>query len=120
MSSQQILFEEILGFFAGPSMQLWGNTEGGGMTLEWVPCPGAAAYWIYGASNEPFFEPGFDPDFTHRLAALEPETTTWWTPSGIGVPDSNWTYLIVAVGSVENEIARTNRLGEHDFEAIVP
>lgn len=114
-SSQEILFQEILGFLAEPSMNLWGWVEGEGLALEWIPCPGAVSYWVFGAANEAYFEPGFFPGYAHRLAVLPAEVTTWWTSTGIGDPDSSWAYLVMAVGSNENETARSNRFGEFDF-----
>jgi hypothetical protein len=114
-SSQEILFQEILDYLAGTSIDLWGWLDGGGLTLEWTPCPGAASHWVYGAANSAYFEPGYSPGYAHRQALLAPGVTTWWTSAGIGAPDSNWTYLVVAVGSNENEVARSNRFGAHDF-----
>jgi hypothetical protein len=96
-------------------MALWGWLAGGGLSLEWTPCSGAYTHWVYGAVNEAYFEPGFYPSYAYRRAILAPGITTWWTPNGVGVPDSNWTYLVVAVGPNENEMARSNRFGEHDF-----
>jgi agmatine/peptidylarginine deiminase len=114
-SSQEILFQEILDYLDGTSIDLWGWLDGGGLVLEWTPCPGAASHWIYGAANVPYFKPGYFPGYGHRQAVLAPGVTTWWTAEGIGAPDSNWTYLVVAVGSNENEMARSNRFGAHDF-----
>jgi hypothetical protein len=44
-------------------------------------------------------------------------TTTSSSPNGIGYPGSDWTYLVMAVDATEQELARSNRVGEDDFEA---
>ncbi len=98
-----------------PGLNLWGWLAGGGLALEWTPCSGAYTHWVYGACNAAYFEPGFYPGYAHRQAVLAPGITTWWAPYGVGVPDSNWTCLVVAVGPNETEMARSNRFGEHDF-----
>jgi hypothetical protein len=36
------------------------------------------------------------------------------------LPLDNWTYLLMAVDTFENEITRSNRVGELDFEADIP
>jgi hypothetical protein len=46
--------------------------------------------------------------------------TSWLTGNGIGDPDSNWTYLVIAVDEAEAELARSNRAGEHDFDCEIP
>ncbi len=101
-----------------PGLSLWGWLAGGGLSLQWTPCSGAYTHWVYGAANEAYFEPGFYPGYEYRRAVVAPGITTWWTPNGVGVPDSNWTYLVVAVGPNETEIARSNRFGERDFGTI--
>jgi hypothetical protein len=98
-----------------PGLNLWGWLAAGGLGLQWTPCSAAYTHWVYGAANEAYFEPGFYPGYAYRRAILAPGVTTWWTPNGVGVPDSNWTYLVIAVGPNENEMARSNRFGEHDF-----
>lgn len=88
------------------------NTE---LVLQWTPWPPAAAYWLYGAGDAVYFAPGFAPGYQHRLAVVTPPTTGWSSPNGVGVPDTNWTYLVVAVDPSEAELRRSNRFGEHDF-----
>jgi hypothetical protein len=87
------------------------------LVLQWTPWPPAAAYWVYGAPDTTYFATGLAPGYEHRLAAVTPPTTGWSSPSGVGVPGTNWTYLVLAVDASETELRRSNRFGEHDFSA---
>jgi hypothetical protein len=87
----------------------------GELVLEWGEEPWASAYWVYGASNQAHFSPGFFPGYQNRLAVLAPIYTTWSSPSGIGDPNNNWTYMVLAVNAAEEELCRSNRVGEWDF-----
>jgi hypothetical protein len=90
--------------------------SGGGVVLQWSAWPTADAYWVYGADNEAYFEPGLILPYQHRLAVLSAGTTTWSSPSGVGDPGHNWTYLVVAVDAGNQELCRSNRVGEQDFD----
>ena len=83
------------------------------LILEWNTVPPAAEYWIYGATSEPFFAPQTESPFTYRILAIS--DTTWITPSGIADPDNNWTYQVIAIDGSENELGRSNRVGEYEF-----
>ncbi len=98
-----------------PQITLAGSVQGGALVLTWIPVAGASAYWVYGAADDAYFPPGPSPGYLHRLAVLSPLFRTWSSTSGIADPDSNWTYLVVAVDATEQEVARSNRVGEHDF-----
>jgi hypothetical protein len=93
---------------------------GNALELQWSMWPSAATYWIYGADNLPHFDPGSVPGNDFKLDGVIPPTTTWSSLAGVGDPDHNWTYLVMAVDGSENELARSNRAGEHDFEADIP
>jgi hypothetical protein len=95
------------------------SLDTGELVLGWTAFPSASAYWVYGASNLSYFAPGFAPAYQYRVAALSPLFRTWSSPNGIADPDSNWTYLVVAVDAVEQELCRSNRVGEHDFALTV-
>jgi hypothetical protein len=101
-------------------MVLSGQLVADELVLTWSSVDGTDQYWVYGALNEPFFIPGFAPEYDFRVAVMPQGTTTWSSPAGVGDAASNWTYLVVAVDEVESELARSNRIGEHDFEAAVP
>ncbi len=105
---------------AAGQMTLTGRLVGGDLQLTWTETPGSAEYWVYGADNLAYFEPGFAPGYEHRLAELPVETTTWTSPNGVGGPDHNWTYMVLAVNSLGVELCRSNRFGEHDFRTDVP
>jgi titin len=94
---------------------LAGDIMAGQLALWWTPVPGVAHYWLYGAANASYFEPGLSSPYENRLAILPPGTTAWGSSSGIGNPFDNWTYLVLAVDGSNQEISRTNRFGEFDF-----
>jgi hypothetical protein len=102
-----------------PVKRVWivasGRLEGSQVQLTWSPVESASAYWVYGASNLAYFTPGFAPGYDHRLAVVPQGTTTWLSSSGVGDPGNNWTYLVVAVDAAGAEMARSARVGEHDF-----
>lgn len=97
------------------SMTLSIIESGGDLQLSWSPCTGSSAYWIFGADNHCYFDPGFSPGYEHRLDILPPATLTWSTTDAIGDPAHNWTYLVLAVDSSEQELTRSNRAGEFEF-----
>jgi hypothetical protein len=101
-------------------MTLRGDLVEGSLQLYWTGNVNAMAYWVYGAGNYPFFEPGVSPPYEYRLAALPYWTTIWSSPNGIGDPLENWTYMIVVVDWGALEIARSNRVGEWDFGVNIP
>jgi hypothetical protein len=103
----------------GP-MTISGTISNGELTLEWIPYPGASAYWIYGSENSEYFLPEIPWPHSNRVAVVPPETTSWASPAGVGIPEINWTYLIVAVDGLEEEIATSNRIGELDFGLTIP
>jgi hypothetical protein len=39
-------------------LTLTAQLTGGDVRLDWNDVPGAAEYWVYGASNDAYFEPG--------------------------------------------------------------
>lgn len=117
--------DEMSPFCAGRAyvfswMSLSAGLSGDALELQWSPWPTASQYWIYGADNLAYFEPGLGPSYEHRLVMLLPWTTSWSTANGIGDPDHNWTYVVISVDGSENELARSNRAGEHDFEGDIP
>ena len=105
-----------------PVFELSGVLADGTLQLTWSTVTETQYYWLYGASNLPWFVPETWPGsgYAHRLAVLPSTTNTWSSPAGIGDPAVNWTYLVVAVDAVEQPVARSNRFGEQDFEAEIP
>ncbi len=98
------------------NMSLSSTLSGGELVLSWTPWPGAYSYWVYGALNQAYFEPEFVTPYQYRLQVLPSGTTTWSTPSGVGDPAGNWTYLVLAVDQTEQVLGCSNRAGEHDFD----
>jgi hypothetical protein len=100
--------------FFDQSFDLTATVTGGVMNLAWTSSPRAAAYWIYGAVNEPFFAPGLGPGYAHRLAVVGSGTLTWSSSAGVGDPATNWWYLVVAAGQNGLPILPSPRVGEYD------
>ncbi|MCU0611567.1 MAG: integrin alpha [Candidatus Eisenbacteria bacterium] len=97
-------------------MHLSSELVGGDLVLQWSPWSAATEYWIYGMANEPWFTPDLSPPtYVGRAAIVHPPTTVWSSPNGIGDPSANWTYLVMAVDATEQELTRSNRVGEEDF-----
>ncbi len=115
-------FSEVVGcsLTVAEPVVLSGALVGGQLVLTWTAFPSASAYWVYGADNKAYFEPGMMFPYQYRLTVLPPGTTTWSCSSGIGDPDHNWTYLVMAVGGSMQELCRSNRLGERDFDTGAP
>ena len=103
-----------------PQLDLSAAVQASMLALTWNPVQGASEYWIYGASNFPWYSPGFGPDYEYRLSIVLPPTTSWSSSAGIGDPAANWTYLVMAVDEAETEFARSNRVGEEDYLSDVP
>jgi hypothetical protein len=100
-----------------PQIPLSGSFQGGELVLSWTAFPGASAHWVYGADSQAYFEPELVSPYQYRLQVLGSGATTWSSSNGIGDPDHNWTYQVIAVGATEQELCRSNRYGEHDFDA---
>jgi hypothetical protein len=103
-----------------PQLDLWGDVQASTLVLTWSTVTGTQDYWVYGASNLPWFVPEMGPGYDFRLQVVPSTITTWSSPNGIGDPSANWTYLVMAVDASEQELARSNRVGEADFEADIP
>jgi hypothetical protein len=100
-----------------PQILLSGSVQGGELVLSWTAFPGASAHWVYGADSQAYFELELVTPYQYRLQVLGSGATTWSSSNGIGDPDHNWTYQVLAVGASEQELCRSNRYGEHDFDA---
>jgi hypothetical protein len=110
------LYGPVYLFRNGPpvSMNLDGAVSGGSLNLVWDEVTGAVSYWIYGADNLTYFQPGLTMPWQYRRDDIPAGTTTWSSPDGIGDPDHNWTYQVVAIDASLQDISRTNRFSEHD------
>lgn len=99
---------------------LTGDVIGSDLWLSWTEVLTAESYWVYGASNYPYFLPGQAPGYEYRIDVVSQGTTVWLSPYPVGDPMSNWTYLLSAVDEFETELARSNRVGEFDMELEIP
>jgi len=106
----------------GPApIRLTGSLAAGQLMLSWTTVPAAAAYWVYGMTNEPWFLPDLSPPtYVNRVEVVPAGTTTWSSPNGVDDPRANWTYLVMAMGASAQELIRSNRIGEHDFRGDIP
>jgi len=109
-------FEPFLSEDPNATIALTGTVVSDTLKLSWVPTPGNVEYWVYGAEDLPYFSPGFSPGYEYRLAVLSGLSMSWDTIYGIGDDTANWTYMIIAVDAGETEVARSNRIGEFDFQ----
>ena len=96
-----------------PVLILSGQLSGNDLVLEWNTVPPASEYWVYGTFNKPFFQPQIESPFEYRVDVTA--DTTWSSSAGIADPDTNWTYQVIAVDGSENELTRSNQVGEHEF-----
>ena len=87
--------------------------------LSWRDTGGTENYWVYGKAGDAYFVPALLPPYTNRLAVLPYGSTSWSSASGVGDPASNWTYLVVAVDASNQEVCRSERAGEHDYNAAI-
>jgi hypothetical protein len=101
------------------SMTLSWELVGEQLQLSWLEIPGAS-YWVYGTPNRAYFPPGMEPNYEYRLATLPPGTLTWSSGNGIGDPEHNWTFMVLAVTGSEQELGRSNRVGEYDAGLPLP
>jgi hypothetical protein len=101
-------------------MQLASDLYGNRLELQWSTVSTATEYRTYGTDNRPYFDPDLAPGYAFKLDEVVPPTATWSSSAGVGDPDHNWTYLVMAVDETETELARSNRAGEHDFGMEIP
>ncbi len=102
-------------------MDLSSDLTGDDLELEWSTWSPASEYWIYGMTNEPWFLPDLSPPtYVDRVGVVPGRTTTWPSSNGISDPDNNWTYLVIAVDATQQELARSSRVGEFDFDTGIP
>jgi hypothetical protein len=97
-------------------MAATGSLVGGELQITWPPFTRTAEYWVYGAVNETYFEPQLTSPYQYRIATLPGTASMWSTANGVADPDSDWTYVIVAVDIAGQELVRSNACGDHDFD----
>ena len=95
------------------------NLGNGNLELVWNPID-AFEYWIYGAPENPYFEPGFGPGYFHRIDVVPQSTTNWMGALGVGDETENWSFMVIGVEIDESEITRSNRVGEEDYLGDIP
>jgi hypothetical protein len=69
-------------------MALAGDIVGNELALWWTPVPGVAQYWLYGATNAAYFQPGLSSPYENRLTILPPGTTAWGHPTVSWIPST--------------------------------
>ncbi len=86
-----------------------------GIQLSWAPVYMASQYWIFGGVNAPHFRPDLGPGYTNRVAIVQAPATSWSTTLGLGNPDENYTFLVVAINPQNQVMWQSNRVGEYEF-----
>jgi len=86
--------------------------------LTWNAVYGATQYWIYGAVNDPYFEPQSEGPSNNLVAVTS--GTAWISLAPTGNEDANWTYLVAAMNSAGVSLCKSNRAGEFDREVLAP
>jgi hypothetical protein len=102
-------------YMAPGSVELSIEENEGSVVLSWAPYSGAALYEIHGTENDPYFFLGPEPGSAYLIATVPSSHNSWETTNGVGDPDENWAFLIIAIDETDTELARSNRVGEHDF-----
>jgi len=98
--------------FIGEILTLSGFINAGDLQLEWTGLPGADRYRLYGMVNDQYFVPSP----SNMMVEVLPWVTTWGGLPEAGNSNSNWTYIVIAIGDYNQEMARSNRFGEWDFD----
>ena len=112
--------ESVVKYAYVDDITISGELGMGLITLRWDAVPGAHEYWVYGAANLPWFQPGAGPAYAHRVAVLPSGATEWSNGAGVGDPLEQWTYLLRVMRAGEEQLAISNRIGEHDFAVENP
>jgi hypothetical protein len=105
------------GYVSSLILQMIENDDG--CALSWSTWPGASAYRVYGAADAWFFEPQLSFPFRYLLQTLPADVSTCPVPSGIGESSANWSYLVLATNDLQQELVRSNRVGEFDADLEV-
>lgn len=87
----------------------------GQLSLQWGTVYMATQYWVFGESNNPYFVPMMTPPYANRVAALPSTATSWSTTQGLGDPERNWTYLVIATNPQNQVMWQSGRVAEHEF-----
>ena len=88
--------------------------------ITWTPVSDTDAYWVFGEGNSPYFSPTVNTLPSNRIAILPGSETQWESDLGFGDTETNWTFLIMAVDENQEEIVRSHRIGESDFQLAIP
>lgn len=95
----------------GQGISLASRTIGNDLVLYWSPYPWASAYCCHGEENHAYFDPGSE----NLVALLSPNVFTLSWPGGINDPQSEWSFVIVAIDDLTAELARSSYAGEREF-----
>lgn len=98
------------------TIALSGTLDQGLLWLWWPNIHPAWEYWIFGTGNNYYFEPAP----WNMVDEVNPATTYWSSPAGVGDPDLNMTYMVMAVNALGQELGVSNRYGEFDFGTGTP
>lgn len=99
----------------GVTSSLSQTVANGEMQLTWGPVFMATEYWVFGVANAPHFMPDVNPPYPDRVGVVQAPANTWSTAEGIGDPDANWTYLVIARNPQNQSMWQSNRVSEFEF-----
>jgi len=102
-------------YMAPNQVELRIGGSSGTSTLSWVAYPGASIYEIHGVSNDPYFYLGPHSSVPTFITTVPSSQLSWDTTNGMGDPDENWNYIVMAKDETDTELAISNRVGELDF-----
>ncbi len=95
--------------------KLSGSTTAGLLLIDWTHVPGVFEYLVFGSPTDDWLDPTVDPPYDDLQAAVPGDQNSWSSPNGVNEPNENWTYVVVAINDLNEEICRTNRYGEKDY-----
>gem|GEM_PF-3136773 len=113
-SNNELVYARLI-----PSTNASGFLVGPQVYLTWSVVPGAAEYWVYGSTGDPFFEPDLMPPFNNRLIVLPQGALSWVSPFPTGSPGYGYTYLVFAATQSGEDMCHSNRVGEVSYHAAI-
>jgi hypothetical protein len=100
-----------LKYVHGQGISLASRAMGNDLVLYWSPYPWATSYCCHGEEGHAYYDPGSE----NLMALLPPDVFTLSCIGGINDPQSEWSFVVVAVDDLVAELERSNFAGEREF-----